>query len=94
MMSGNLQEYSAGRHIGLHMVWIQLNSSGRKNTHLLFIVVDGQVSIIGLIAPKPVPHSVGCGGGGAGAGVGECGFEIALIYASRILPLGIVREQV
>ena len=55
-----------------------------KDTQMLFIVVDGQVSIICLIAPKPVPHSVGCGGGGAGAGVGECGFEIALIYASRI----------
>ena len=69
MMSGNLQEYSAGRHIGLHMVWIQLNSSGRKDTHLLFIVVDGQVSSICLIAPKPDPHSVECvcvGGGGLG----------------------------
>ena len=61
---------------------------------MLFIVVEGQVSIIGLIAPKPVSHSVGWWGGGGEAGVGECRFEIALIYASRILPLGIVREQV
>ena len=55
MMSGNLQESSPGRQYGNHMVWIQRRSSGREHTLMLFIVVDGQVSIIGLIAPKPVP---------------------------------------
>ena len=42
MISGNLQELDTGP--GVHMVWSQLNSSGRQYTQLLFIVVDGQVS--------------------------------------------------
>ena len=46
MMIGHLQEYSAGRQYGVHMVWIQLKASGRKKTLMLFIVVVGQVSII------------------------------------------------
>ena len=46
------------------MICFQRRSSGRKHTLMLFIVVDGQVSIIGLIAPKPVPQSVGWWGGG------------------------------